>query len=89
MRRRGLLPFVLATVALTSPTRGAGAELPPLTVFAAADLAFALRDLVPRFEKAVGVKVALVLGSTGNLARQIEHGAPADIFFAEIGRAHV
>ncbi|MBI4610106.1 MAG: molybdate ABC transporter substrate-binding protein, partial [Candidatus Rokubacteria bacterium] len=24
----------------------------------------------------------LVLGSTGNLARQIEHGAPADVFFA-------
>src|SRR5688500_12573837 len=28
------------------------------------------------------VKVTLVFGSTGNLAKQIEHGAPADIFFA-------
>ena len=82
MTLRWLLPFVLAAVALTSPLRGAAAEPPPLTVFAAADLAFALRDLAPRFEKAVGVKVALVLGSTGNLARQIEHGAPADVFFA-------
>ena len=27
-------------------------------------------------------QVALVLGSTGNLAKQIEHGAPADVFFA-------
>jgi molybdate transport system substrate-binding protein len=26
--------------------------------------------------------VTLVLGSTGNLAKQIEHGAPADVFFA-------
>jgi molybdate transport system substrate-binding protein len=28
------------------------------------------------------VKVTLVLGSTGTLAQQIEHGAPADVFFA-------
>ena len=28
------------------------------------------------------VKVTLVLGSTGNFARQIEQGAPADVFFA-------
>jgi molybdate transport system substrate-binding protein len=54
----------------------------PLTVFAASDLAFAFKELLPKFEKALGVKVTLVLGSTGNLARQIEHGAPADVFFA-------
>lgn len=53
-----------------------------LTVFAAADLAFAFRELAPRFEQATGAKVTLVLGSTGNLAKQIEHGAPADVFFA-------
>jgi len=62
------------------PSRAA--DTPTLTIFAAADLAFALRDLAPRFEKAHGIKVSLVLGSTGNLARQIEHGAPADLFFA-------
>jgi molybdate transport system substrate-binding protein len=53
-----------------------------LTVFGAADLAFAFKDLVPLFEKSTGAKVTLVLGSTGNLAKQIEHGAPADVFFA-------
>jgi molybdate transport system substrate-binding protein len=82
MRPRWPVPLVLAALVLGTSTRVAAAEPPTLTVFAAADLAFALRDLVPRFEKAVGVKVALVLGSTGNLARQIEHGAPADLFFA-------
>jgi molybdate transport system substrate-binding protein len=82
MRPHWLAPLVLAALALGTSTRVAAADPPTLTVFAAADLAFALRDLVPRFEKAVGVKVALVLGSTGNLARQIEHGAPADVFFA-------
>jgi molybdate transport system substrate-binding protein len=55
---------------------------PTLTVFAAADLAFAFDEIVPRFERVAGAKVTLVLGSTGNLATQIEHGAPADVFFA-------
>lgn len=82
MRPRWPVPLVLAALVLGTSTRVVAADPPTLTVFAAADLAFALRDLVPRFEKAVGVKVALVLGSTGNLARQIEHGAPADVFFA-------
>jgi molybdate transport system substrate-binding protein len=82
MRRRGPLVFLLALVVLVDVGRGRAADPPTLTIFAAADLAFALRDLTPRFEKALGVKVSLVLGSTGNLARQIEHGAPADLFFA-------
>jgi molybdate transport system substrate-binding protein len=55
---------------------------PALTVYAAADLAFAFKEIVPLFEKATGGRVTLVLGSTGNLAKQIEHGAPADVFFA-------
>src|SRR5436190_20023646 len=80
--RRPLLPAVaLAWLALGSGPAPA-AEPPSLTVFAAADLAFAFREIVPRFEKALGVRVTLVLGSTGQLAQQIEHGAPADVFFA-------
>lgn len=59
-----------------------GAAPPALTVFAASDLVLALREIAPRFERALGVKVTLVFGSTGNLASQIEHGAPADVFFA-------
>jgi molybdate transport system substrate-binding protein len=53
-----------------------------LVVYAAADLVLAFREIVPAFERAQGVKVTLVLGSTGLLARQIEEGAPADVFFA-------
>lgn len=79
MRRihRGLL---LATLLSLVPAGAAGE--PTLTVFAASDLAFAFKEILPRFERALGVKVTLVLGSTGNFARQIEHGAPADVFFA-------
>jgi len=57
-------------------------EPPTLTVYAASDLAFALKEIAAHFEKATGARVVLVLGSTGNLAKQIEHGAPADVFFA-------
>lgn len=74
---------LLAAVLLLAAAAPAGASPPPaLTVFAASDLAFAFQELVPRFERAVGAKVTLVLGSSGNFARQIEHGAPADVFFS-------
>ena len=53
-----------------------------VAVFGASDLALAFKEIVPKFERALGVKVTLVLGSTGTLAKQIEHGAPADVFFA-------
>lgn len=72
--------MLLAALFALAPATAAGQ--PALTVFAAADLAFAFKEIIPRFEQARGVKVTLVLGSTGNLARQIEHGGPADVFFA-------
>ena len=58
------------------------AQTPTITVYAASDLAFALKDVAAQFEKITGTKVVLVFGSTGNLAKQIEHVAPADVFFA-------
>jgi len=78
--RLALLALVLAG-ALAGPA-AAQPGPPTLTVYAAADLAFAFKEIVPLFEHSTGVKVTLVLGSTGNLAIQIEHGAPADVFFA-------
>ncbi len=54
----------------------------PLLVLAAADLQGAFEELVPAWERQTGDRVELVLGSTGNLAAQIRHGAPADLFFA-------
>lgn len=82
MKRVTLVALVTLYVLLSRVATGAGAEPPSLTVFGAADLAFAFGEIVPKFERALGVKVTLVLGSTGNLAKQIEHGAPADVFFA-------
>ena len=36
----------------------------------------AFREIAALFEKGTGTKGVLVFGSTGNLAKQIEHGAP-------------
>jgi molybdate transport system substrate-binding protein len=79
--RRTVLAAALALL-LPAPPVAPAADGASLTVFAASDLAFALRDLVPRFEAARGAKVTVVLGSTGQLAKQVEEGAPADVFFA-------
>jgi molybdate transport system substrate-binding protein len=83
MRRRWtvMLGAVAALACVAGPSP-ADAQTPTLTIYAAADLAFAFEQLVPLFEKSMAVKVTPVLGSTGNLAKQIENGAPADLFFA-------
>jgi molybdate transport system substrate-binding protein len=73
---------ILSLLALAAGRGSAQPKLPVLTVYGAADLSFAFREIAPLFEKATGTKVVLVLGSTGTLAKQIEHGAPADVFFA-------
>ena len=81
MRHSLSLGLALAWFAL-GPGSAAAADPPSLTVFAAADLTFAFKEIAPRFEKATGARVALVFGSTGNFAHQIRQGGPADVFFA-------
>src|SRR2546426_10707672 len=81
MSRSGSIFLALACVALGLGSIEA-AEPPALTVFAAADLTFAFKELAPRFEKATGARVTLVFGSTGNFAQQIRQGGPVDVFFA-------
>lgn len=51
-----------------------------LTVAAAADLTFAFREIGQRFQERTGVAVNFTFGSSGQLAQQIEHGAPADVY---------
>src|SRR5215204_510816 len=53
-----------------------------LTVAAAADLTPAFEELGHEFESSHKTKVVFVFGSTGMLTRQIENGAPMDLFAA-------
>ncbi|MCS6855026.1 MAG: molybdate ABC transporter substrate-binding protein [Elioraea sp.] len=71
----------LALAVLALPSTGlAQAEAP--VIAAAADLKFALEEIVRRFEADGLGRVRLSLGSSGNLARQIEQGAPYQMFLS-------
>ena len=51
-----------------------------ITVFAAASLKNALDDVDTAFTKQTGIKVVVSYGASSALAKQIEQGAPADVF---------
>jgi molybdate transport system substrate-binding protein len=53
-----------------------------VTVAAAADLNYALREIAQRFEQQTGHTVRLSFGSSGNLYAQVRLGAPYDVFFS-------
>ena len=52
------------------------------TVAAASDLKFALEDIAKEYERATGKQVKLTFGSSGNFLRQIQQGAPFDMFMS-------
>jgi molybdate transport system substrate-binding protein len=70
----------------------ASANAHELFVSAAASLTDALKEIDARFEKRTGTKIVLNLGASSMLARQIEEGAPADVFIsadeAQMDRLH-
>jgi len=72
----------LTLALLFSAGCGRTVTLPPLTVAAASDLTPAFEELGREFEKTNKTKVVFVFGSTGMLTRQIENGAPFDVFAA-------
>ncbi len=53
-----------------------------LTVSAAADLSDAFGEIAEEFRSRTGLQVSFNFGSTGQLAQQIEEGAPVDLFAA-------
>jgi len=53
-----------------------------ITVFAAASLTDALKQIAPGFTTATGHTLRFNLGGSGALARQIGEGVPADVFFS-------
>ena len=58
------------------------AEEGKVTVFAAASLTNAMQDIAKEYKKEKGVEVVSSFASSSTLARQIEAGAPADLFIS-------
>jgi molybdate transport system substrate-binding protein len=88
MREMGILRSlaVTATLGLVVGAGGCKRSPPPdgepLHVAAAADLADAFPEVGKAFEKATGRAVSFSFGATGLLAKQVEEGAPFDVFAA-------
>jgi molybdate transport system substrate-binding protein len=79
--RRGVarLLVVLAALLLAPPAR---AQSEPIRLYAAATLKTALDAIAADWQRGGGAPVVLVYGPTPALAKQIENGAPADIYFS-------
>lgn len=73
---------LILTLILLSLFAQAALHATELTVFAAASLTDALKEIGANYEKQSDDKVAFNFGASSLLARQIEEGAPADIFFS-------
>jgi molybdate transport system substrate-binding protein len=83
MMSRALLSLALLCLAVESrPLPAAEAQASQLLVFSAASLNDALQEIGSAYEKTTPVKVNLSFDASSNLARQIEAGAKADVFFS-------
>lgn len=74
--------LLLACLTTTAGMTQADSSAERVTVFAAASLKTAMDAIIPGFETATGHRVALVLAGSSILARQIQAGAPADVFIS-------
>ncbi|MGQ0749337.1 MAG: molybdate ABC transporter substrate-binding protein [Betaproteobacteria bacterium] len=72
----------MLSLSIVQPLSAAQAQEGDVTVYAAASLKEALDDLARRFEKATRSKVRVAYAGSPMLARQIEKGAPGDIFIS-------
>lgn len=79
MRSASDIPALLLGAALAMPAAAAADEV---TVFAAASLTNAMAEIEEGFEAATGHDLVVSLAGSSALARQIQLGAPADVFIS-------
>jgi molybdate transport system substrate-binding protein len=82
LRARLRAASLVAGIAACSCGGDAGATELRVLVAAASDLAIAMPQLVAGFHEDTGVGVDVTLGSSGQIAHQILHGAPVDLFLS-------
>jgi len=71
-----------ALVVLAGATVSATAQEKTIIVFAAASMKNALDDIDAAYTAKTGVKIIVSYGPSSGLAKQIEQGAPADVFIS-------
>lgn len=71
---------IAAVLSVSLAGQAAAAE--KITVFAAASLTNALQEISSQYQQKSGVEVVSSFASSSTLARQIEQGAPADLFIS-------
>lgn len=74
------LKRLLCTLAIALPVLAHAQS--PLTVFAAASLKESMDEAAGAYQQATGTPVRVSYAASSTLARQIEQGAPADVFFS-------
>jgi len=82
MRRYRLSIFLLIFTTLCNQAFVFSIYAEELTIAAASDLNFAIKEVVAKFEAEKGAKVKLSLGSSGNFFAQIQNGAPFDLYLS-------
>lgn len=82
LSRRSILALAGATLATAACSRGPAAPARPLTIFAAASLQEAIDEAAAAFAGGGAAAPRTVYAGSSQLARQIEQGAPADLFIS-------
>jgi molybdate transport system substrate-binding protein len=82
MPRFSSILAALASLLFCLPLAAAPSERPPVIVFGAASLTNALQDLGDQFTRETAIPVKFSFAASSALAKQIENGAPADVFFS-------
>jgi len=80
--RQAFKPFSAIASVVGFALTAAVSQAATVTVFAAASLTDALTEIAAAYEHRTGDRIVFNFAASGTLARQIELGAPADIFFA-------
>jgi molybdate transport system substrate-binding protein len=81
-RRTWLALLLAAALAWTAGVQSAAAQGKDVVVFAAASLKNALDDIAGQWQRATGKKAVISYAASNTLIKQIEQGAPADIFIS-------
>ena len=82
MHQTGRILAVIVAAFAVAAALPALAQEKPIVVFAAASMKNALDDVNAAFTRGGGVKVAASYAASSALAKQVEQGAPADVFLS-------